>query len=58
MVADQPLVVYPKEKDGKKDEPTRSSMDDLAERWEAKNKSSNPKEQKVDLTDYLRNGIS
>ena len=58
MVADQPLVVYPKSEDEKKSEPTRNSMDDLAERWAAKNKGNKSNGQKVDLNAYLRNGIS
>ena len=58
MVADQPLVVYPKSDDSKGDEPTRSDMDDLAERWAAKNKGKLNAGRKVDLGDYLRNGIN
>lgn len=56
MIADQPLVVYPKSKDEKK-EPTRQNMDDLAERWAAKRKGSTMKGQTVNLADYLNNKI-
>lgn len=59
MVADQPLVVYPKSDDEKKQEPTRAKMDDFAERWAAKQrKTVGAKGQKIDLNGYLRNGIS
>ncbi len=56
MIADQPLMVYPKSKD-EENEPTRQNMDDLAERWAAKRKGSTMKGQTVNLADYLNNKI-
>lgn len=59
MVADQPLVVYPKNKDSEK-KVTSKSMDDFYERWKAKKdaqKSVIRKGEKISLDDYLRNGI-
>nr|DAG40132.1 MAG TPA: hypothetical protein [Caudoviricetes sp.] len=56
MIADQPLVIYPKSNE-EENEPTRQDMDDLAERWAAKRKGSTMKGQEVNLADYLNNKI-
>jgi len=58
MVADQPLVVYPKSKDSAPKTPTRKSMDDFADRWRAKRQGKSMAGQKINLGEYLRNGIS
>lgn len=57
MIADQPLVVYPKDKNEKK-APTKKSMDDFADRWMAKQKGKTLAGQAISLDEYLRNGIS
>ncbi len=62
MIADQPLVVYPKTEkknaDGSKRH-TLKEMDDLYDRWVAKKeKEGSVVGQKINLNDYLRNGIS
>lgn len=57
MIADQPLVVYPKDK-GEKKAPTRKTMDDFADKWMAKKQGKTLSGQKISLDEYLRNGIS
>ena len=59
MVADQPLVVYPKTKNevGQKKH-TKKEMDDLYDRWmEKKKKEGNIVGKKISLADYLNNKI-
>ena len=59
MVADQPLVVYPKTKNevGPKNH-TKKEMDDLYDRWmEKKKKEGNIVGKKISLADYLNNKI-
>lgn len=58
MVADQPLVVYPKSKDSEPKAPTKKSMDDFADRWAAKRNGNTLSGQKIDLGEYLRNGLN
>lgn len=59
MVADQPLVVYPKNKD--KEKPvTSKSMDDFYDRWKAKRDAmggTTSNGGKFSLDDYLNNRI-
>lgn len=59
MVADQPLVVYPKTK--KKSGPkkhTLKEMDDLYDRWMEKKKNEGSLVGKnINLTDYLNNEL-
>lgn len=57
MVSDQPLVVYPKDKNEKK-APTKKRMDDFADRWAAKRNGNTLSGQKIDLGEYLRNGLN
>ena len=57
MVADQPLVVYPKTKNevGPKKH-TKKEMDDLYDRWmEKKKKEESLIGKKISLADYLNN---
>lgn len=59
MVADQPLVVYPKSKDKEK-AVTSKSMDDFYDRWKAKQDAIGKnahKGEKISLGDYLNNRI-
>ena len=59
MVADQPLVVYPKTKNevGPKKH-TKKEMDDLYDRWmEKKKKEESLIGKKISLADYLNNKI-
>ena len=59
MVADQPLVVYPKTKNevGPKNH-TKKEMDDLYDRWmEKKKKEGNVVGKKISLADYLNNKL-
>ncbi len=52
MVADQPLVVYPKNKEAK---PTKKKMDDAYERWAARKKGEQSMLGKeVSLKDFLK----
>lgn len=58
MVADQPLVVYPKNNDGDHEkEVTKKSMDDFYEKWKKKKESCSSAGKKIQLGDYLRNGL-
>lgn len=61
MIADQPLVVYPKAKrlnaDGSKKH-TLKEMDDLYDRWVAKKeKEGSLVGEKININDYLNNKI-
>lgn len=59
MVADQPLVVYPKTKkeDGTKKH-TKKEMDDLYDRWMEKKKNEESLVgKKISLADYINNKI-
>lgn len=59
MVADQPLVVYPKTKkeDGPKKH-TKKEMDDLYDGWmEKKKKEGSLIGKKISLADYLNNKL-
>ena len=59
MVADQPLVVYPKAKNecGTKKH-TKKEMDDLYDRWMEKKKNEGSLiGKKISLADYLNNKI-
>ena len=59
MVADQPLVVYPKTKNevGPKNH-TKKEMDDLYDRWMEKKKNEGSLiGKKISLSDYLNNKI-
>ena len=59
MVADQPLVVYPKTNNevGPKNH-TKKEMDDLYDRWiEKKKKEGNIVGKKISLADYLNNKL-
>ena len=59
MIADQPLVVYPKSNE--KDKPiTKKSADDFYDRWKAKKDAIGKnahKGEKISLGDYLNNRI-
>lgn len=59
MVADQPLVVYPKTKnEGGPKKHTKKEMDDLYDRWmEKKKKEESLIGKKISLADYLNNKI-
>lgn len=59
MMADQPLVVYPKSDNDKPKEVSQKSMDNLYERWAAKRKETGgiKKGEKISLSDYLNNKI-
>ena len=59
MVADQPLVVYPKaKKEGGTKNHTKQEMDDLYDRWiEKKKKEESLIGKKISLADYLNNKI-
>lgn len=59
MVADQPLVVYPKTKNEVSPKNhTKKEMDDLYDRWmEKKKKEGNIVGKKISLADYLNNKI-
>ena len=59
MVADQPLVVYPKTKnEGGLKKHTKKEMDDLYDRWmEKKKKEESLIGKKISLADYLNNKI-
>ena len=59
MVADQPLVVYPKSKKecGPKKH-TKKEMDDLYDRWMEKKKNEGSLiGKKISLSDYLNNKL-
>ena len=59
MVADQPLVVYPKTKNevGLKNH-TKKEMDDLYDRWMEKKKNEGSLVgKKISLADYLNNKL-
>lgn len=59
MVADQPLVVYPKaKKEGGPKTHTKKEMDDLYDRWmEKKKNEENLIGKKISLADYLNNKL-
>ena len=59
MVADQPLVVYPKTKnEGGPKKHTKKEMDDLYDRWmEKKKKEESIIGKKISLADYLNNKL-
>ena len=59
MVADQPLVVYPKnEKEGGTKNHTKKEMDDLYDRWMEKKKNEGSLiGKKISLADYLNNKL-
>lgn len=59
MVADQPLVVYPKtKKEGGQKKHTLKEMDDLYDRWMEKKKNEGSLVGKnINLTDYLNNEL-
>ena len=59
MVADQPLVVYSKnKKEGGPKNHTKKEMDDLYDRWMEKKKNEGSLiGKKISLADYLNNKI-
>ena len=59
MVADQPLVVYPKtKKEGGPKNHTKKEMDDLYDRWMEKKKNEGSLVgKKISLADYLNNKL-
>ena len=59
MVADQPLVVYPKtKKEGGQKKHTLKEMDDLYDRWMEKKKNDGSLVGKqISLADYLNNKL-
>ena len=59
MVADQPLVVYPKaKKEGGPKNHTKKEMDDLYDRWMEKKKNEESLVgKKISLADYINNKI-
>lgn len=59
MVADQPLVVYPKtKKEFGPNNHTKKEMDDLYDRWMEKKKNEGSLiGKKISLADYLNNKI-
>ena len=59
MVADQPLVVYPKtKKESGPKKHTKKEMDDLYDRWmEKKKKEGSLIDKKISLADYLNNKL-
>ena len=59
MVADQPLVVYPKtNKEGFPKKHTKKEMDDLYDRWMEKKKNEvSLVGKKISLADYLNNKL-
>ena len=59
MVADRPLVVYPKTKnEGGPKKHTKKEMDDLYDRWiEKKKKEESLIGKKISLADYLNNKL-
>ena len=59
MVADQPLVVYPKIKnEGGPKNHTKKEMDDLYDRWMEKKKNEGSLiGKKISLADYLNNKL-
>lgn len=59
MVADQPLVVYPKtKKESGPKKHTLKEMDDLYDRWmEKKKKEGSLVGKNINLVDYLNNKI-
>ena len=59
MVADQPLVVYPKTKnEGGTKNHTKKEMDDLYDRWMEKKKNEvSLVGKKISLADYLNNKL-
>mgnify|MGYP000025947970 CR=1 FL=1 len=59
MVADQPLVVYPKtNKEGCPKKHTKKEMDDLYDRWIEKKKNDGSLiGKKISLVDYLNNKL-
>lgn len=59
MVADQPLVAYPKtKKEGGPKTHTKKEMDDLYDRWmEKKKNEENLIGKKISLADYLNNKL-
>lgn len=59
MVADQPLVVYPKaKKESGPKKHTKKEMDDLYDRWMEKKKNEGSLVgKKISLADYLNNKL-
>lgn len=59
MVADQPIVVYPKTKnEGGQKNHTKKEMDDLYDRWMEKKKNEGSLiGKKISLADYLNNKL-
>ena len=59
MVADKPLVVYPKaKKEGGPKKHTKKEMDDLYDRWMEKKKNEGSLVgKKISLADYLNNKL-
>ena len=59
MVADQPIVVYPKaNKEGCPKKHTKKEMDDLYDRWMEKKKNEESLVgKKISLADYINNKI-
>ena len=59
MVADQPIVVYPKtNKEGDPKKHTKKEMDDLYDRWMEKKKNEGSLVgKKISLADYLNNKL-
>ena len=59
MVADQPIVVYPKTKnEGCPKKHTKKEMDDLYDRWMEKKKNEvSLVGKKISLADYLNNKL-
>lgn len=59
MVADQPLVVYPKtKKKGGPKKHTKKEMDELYDRWMEKKKNEGSLVgKKISLADYLNNKL-
>ena len=56
MAVDQPLVSYPREKDGDKKH-SKDEMDSVHDRWAAKKKGRRLVGEKISLGDYLNNKI-
>lgn len=57
MVADQPVLVYP-ESEGAEKEVTKKNMDSLYDDWVKKKNGEKVSGQKIQLGDYLRNGLT
>lgn len=57
MAVDQPLVVYPKDKD-RAAKHSKKKMDDVYERWVAKkHKENSVVGEQISLTDYFKNTV-